>query len=128
MSGGSFNYAYRHELHERRVDIDGIARDLHELGFHDAAARTEAASRALRDAEALRRELEEVWYAVEWCASGDTGPDHIAENVAKWRAKAAEVPAEAVDVSRRLHDIAGKATKVLCEIEELRGRALRPQP
>lgn len=60
-----------------------------------AAARFRAALVAVEDARAIVRELSRIAYAIEWCASGDTGPDHVADECIAWmaaRAKAMKEP------------------------------------
>jgi hypothetical protein len=79
VSGGSFNYMYRKELHEliyMSEDVKDMADELEALGFHKAAQDTlefhKEASTVLQALEKKRDQLADVWYAVEWWRSSDT--------------------------------------------------------
>lgn len=88
MSGGSYGYLYLavdiDGLGGRREDLARMEARLRELGHAAAAERTSEVRAALDCAEDLAKGLRTVWRAVEWCDSGDSGPDDVAEVVAKW--------------------------------------------
>lgn len=88
MSGGSYNYLYCHErgLEEQRDDLEAMVERLSGLDYATEAA---AASRHVLDlldrAEAAAKRLEDVWLAVEWWDSGDTGEESVREAAEKYR-------------------------------------------
>ncbi len=92
MSGGSYNYlCYKdsYEIHERRQELNEMRDRLTELGYLDAAKETESVILML-DAFEVRLQaridrLKDVWKAVEWCDSGDSGESHIKNEIDKYR-------------------------------------------
>lgn len=92
MSGGSYNYlCYKDSgnINEGRQDAHEMRDRLTELGYLDAAKETESVILML-DAFEVRLQaridrLNEVWRAVEWCDSGDSGEDGVKKAVEKYR-------------------------------------------
>ena len=86
MSGGSFNYlchAFEDELFKRDSDLAEMAVALNEYPDGGVAARETEEIRAFIRAACMRVEvrsnrLREVWKAVEWHHSNDSGPDRVA--------------------------------------------------
>lgn len=92
MSGGSFNYlcyAEPEELFNKRADLKAMVEALSNLGYTDAAAETETITLILNHFEArMRARLERltpVWKAMEWVQSGDSGPEYLGEEIARYR-------------------------------------------
>ena len=85
VSGGCLDYLFTKALDENADHLDVAACLLRAHGHEVAAARTEEAAAALRRAEALRAELEDVLKAVEWVGSGDWGAERLKEAVEKWQ-------------------------------------------
>jgi hypothetical protein len=93
MSGGSFSYLYRKDPADILVMQDDLQamRDalLNEHKGEDAAAEVEDMIATCRQFKLLiqRRmdRLRDVMHAVEWCRSGDTGPDHVQEALTEYR-------------------------------------------
>lgn len=92
MSGGSYNYlCYKDSdnINESRSDINDMRDRLTELGYLDAAKETESVTLMLNAFEvriqARIERLSEVWRAVEWCDSGDSGEDSVKKAVDKYR-------------------------------------------
>lgn len=86
MSGGSYNYLCRafdlDDLLDRRGSLREMADRLAGLGYaEDAAKETEELLVLLNQwgvrAEVRRNRLAEVWKAVEWWDSCDSGPDGV---------------------------------------------------
>ena len=92
MSGGSYNYlCYKtsDDILDGKEDIHKMRDRLTELGYLDAAKETESVLLML-DAFEVRLQaridrLNDVWRAVEWCDSGDSGTDDIIEEIEKYR-------------------------------------------
>ena len=92
MSGGSYNYlCYKdsYEIHNYRQELNEMRDRLTELGYLDAAKETESVTLML-DAFEVRLQaridrLKDVWKAVEWCDSGDSGKDSVKIEVEKYR-------------------------------------------
>ncbi len=84
MSGGSYNYLYSKDLDENEDDIERLVERLRMLGHDDAAARAAHAAASLRRADEIRREMQDVWQAVEWNESGDWGEESVAKAVKRW--------------------------------------------
>ncbi|MGQ4343586.1 hypothetical protein [Streptomyces sp. SAS_275] len=94
MSGGSYNYLYAaqdlQDLRSRRYDLEEMATRLAGLGYaQDAARETEELLLLLRQwetrAEVRMRRLADLWHAVEWWDSHDSGEDGVHEALAKYR-------------------------------------------
>lgn len=92
MSGGSFNYLCWKSADELAADTSTLAEMRDALIGHnapDAAAETEAIIATIAQfrvlVETRAKRLNEVWHAVEWCRSGDQGPEDVAAAVAKYR-------------------------------------------
>ncbi len=94
MSGGSFNYLCWKDaqelVHAGQDDLEAMATYLAKIGYaQDAATETEELLRLVRvflmRLDVRVRALSEVWHAVEWNVSGDSGPDHIREALADYR-------------------------------------------
>lgn len=93
MSGGSFNYLCFAPVEDlfgkHKGDLREMADALTTAGYKDAAAETERVLAYVEHAErqiAARVErLQAVWKAVEWWRSADSGPEAVAEAVAKYR-------------------------------------------
>ena len=86
MSGGSYNYLCFNldELSSRRCDISHMAERLEDSGYYGAARATRNVLLLLEGAERCARELEDVWHAVEWAASGDGSEDKVRKAVAEF--------------------------------------------
>ncbi|MDH6610315.1 hypothetical protein M2164_005950 [Streptomyces sp. SAI-208] len=94
MSGGSYNYLYGavdlEDLQAQRHNLEDMAQRLAGLGYaQDAARETEELIVLLRQWEiraAVRlKRLADVWHAVEWWDSCDSGEDAVREALAKYR-------------------------------------------
>lgn len=92
MSGGSFDYlcfAEPYDIFNKRDALKRMAEDLASDGHIDAAKETETVGLILNQFEALMRarldRLHDLWRAVEWTRSGDTGPNAITEAIAEYR-------------------------------------------
>ena len=92
MSGGSYNYlCYKeaYDIHERINELQEMGDRLAELGFKDAALETESIILILKAFEirlqARINRLRDVWKAVEWMDSGDSGIDYVNDEVEKYR-------------------------------------------
>lgn len=92
MSGGSFGYLCFKELQDlflERHMIQAMAVELDSRGYSDVAALTRDLMIGLDtfivELEPRRLALSEIWRAVEWTVSGDTGPDTIAFAVDHFR-------------------------------------------
>ena len=94
MSGGSYNYLYTamdlEDLQARRHDLEDMATRLAGLGYaQDAARETEELLLLFRQWEtraAVRlKRLTDVWHAVEWWDSNDSGEDAVREALTKYR-------------------------------------------
>jgi len=83
MSGGSYNYLYCHVrgLEGQREDIEKMERRLQSHGYYAAARSTREVLRALDAAERIAESLEDVWLAVEWADSGDSGEESVRKAV-----------------------------------------------
>lgn len=85
MSGGSYDYLYassdlagqRHSIRRMKERLDQLATNGMEAAAV-AALRTRMVEAHLERADALARGLTEVWHAVEWLDSGDSGEDRVA--------------------------------------------------
>ena len=94
MSGGSYDYlCYKDlfELNSHREELNRMRDRLVELGHLDAAKETESIiltldSFKVRMVSRLER-LKEVWRAVEWLDSGDSGKDYVDEAVKEYQEK-----------------------------------------
>lgn len=85
MSGGSYNHLWMMEtdqlFHNEDV-IQAMADRLAGLGYaKDAASETEEFLLTIRQFEnriyTMQKRLRNVWYAVEWWDSGDSGEDGV---------------------------------------------------
>lgn len=87
MSGGSYNYLFLHSrgLDCQRGDLEEMGKRLAGLDFaQDAAEATRRVLALLDQAEAASQKLAEVWRAVEWWDSGDSGQDQVRESVIEY--------------------------------------------
>lgn len=93
MSGGSYDYLFLKEPGEisRHEDtVQRMAERLSGLGYaQDAARETESVLLLARQFEARMRarleRLSEVWRAVEWWDSGDSGEDYLEQALLQYR-------------------------------------------
>ena len=92
MSGGSYNYlCYKesYDIHERIDELNQMRDRLIELGFTDAAGETESVLLMLRSFEVRLQtrinRLKDIWRAVEWMDSGDSGLDSVKKTIDKYR-------------------------------------------
>ena len=94
MSGGSYNYLCDAQdlgdLNAHRYYLEEMATRLTGLGYaQDAAAETEELLALLRQwevrATVRMRRLSDLWHAVEWWDSCDSGEDRVHEALAKYR-------------------------------------------
>lgn len=92
MSGGSYNYLCYKEYNEISNHIQDIGkmRDrLIELGFKDVAQETESILLMINSFEvrvnARLERLQDIWKAVEWMDSGDSGIEYVNEEVLLYR-------------------------------------------
>ena len=100
MSGGSYNYLCYASIDElitkHGQDLDDMVQALVAVGAQDAARETESLRLILRHFEVRMQarldRLSPVWKAVEWCHSGDTGPDGIDDALAQYRAEVEPPP------------------------------------
>jgi len=106
-------YLFNAELSHRVYDIRRMADDLRGRGEIAAALATEKVLAHLKAAEALQKELEDVWHAVEWHRSGDWSAEAVIkacrEHEAKHKPAREEWVAMAVvisleEVSRMAHE------------------------
>lgn len=102
MSGGSYNYLCEvqdlEDLRSRRYDLEEMASRLAGLGYaQDAARETEELLLLLRQwevrATARIVRLADVWKAVEWWDSCDSGEDNVREALTKYRGDTDGTPA-----------------------------------
>jgi len=92
MSGGSYNYLCYQEFPDiflKQSDLRDMADRLTELGYKDAAKETEKLMLDI-DAIELRIEakierLQNVWHAVEWKDSGDSGIEQVEKAINEYR-------------------------------------------
>ena len=98
MSGGSYNYLCwareTGELSGRRGTITEMAERLEKSGYFAAARATRNVGILLDGAERAAQALEDVWHAVEWADSGDSGEDAVREAVAAFAPWPPPAPAE----------------------------------
>ena len=94
MSGGSYNYlcwaSDLEEINGKRHTLRAMADRLAGLGYaQDAAAETEELLVMLQQweirAQVRIKRLSEVWQAVEWWDSSDSGEDGVREALATYR-------------------------------------------
>lgn len=93
MSGGSYNYLYSHVggLEVQRGDIEAMRDSLHELekqgvpGAAKAARQTRMILHHFDLAEQKAQALSNVWHAVEWRDSGDSGNDQVIEALREYK-------------------------------------------
>jgi hypothetical protein len=83
MSGGSYNYLYCYVngLEEQRGDIEAMAERLESSSYYAAARATRNVLILLDSAQRAAGALEDVWRAVEWADSGDSGEDAVKKAV-----------------------------------------------
>jgi hypothetical protein len=85
MSGGSYNYLCfkdGHQYLDIPGDLEDMAARLAKLGWaEDAAAETEELLLILRQCEVRAQaridRLRDIWHAVEWWDSQDSGPEEV---------------------------------------------------
>jgi hypothetical protein len=96
VSGGSYHYLYCHVsgLEKQRDDIERMARRLEASGYYGPARATRNVLVLLDGAELAAQALEDVWLAVEWADSGDSGEDQVAGGGGEVRPWASPVPRE----------------------------------
>lgn len=93
MSGGSFDYlCYKGELEEiltHRYELNKMIERLTELGYKDAAKEAEKMLLTLDQFEtrfeAMWERLQNIFWAVEWMDSGDTGIEEVNKQIKKYR-------------------------------------------
>lgn len=94
MSGGSYNYLFTKEPDEllkyHNIEyIEEMADRLMQSGYKDVAKDMQRLAEYCKSASlrigVLSEELYDVMYAIEWCASGDSGEDSIKNAVEKYR-------------------------------------------
>lgn len=93
MSGGSYDYLYCKEaeqLFDSPAQLHFMAERLGGLGWADDAAKDAfdllaIVTTQLVRVEAAQRRLADVFYAVEWWDSGDSGEDQVRRALAKYR-------------------------------------------
>lgn len=92
MSGGSYNYlCYKDgiDIFERREELKSMRDRLVELGYLDAAKETESILLIMDSFEvrlqARLDRIRDVWQAVEWCDSGDSGREGVENAIEKYR-------------------------------------------
>jgi hypothetical protein len=94
MSGGSHNYLCFKEDSElfeyaTLMDMENMASRLIELGFEDVAKETLNLKYTIQQAmvrtQVMKNRLQDVWKAVEWCDSGDSGMDSVNKAIQKYR-------------------------------------------
>jgi hypothetical protein len=98
MSGGSYEYLcwkQPRELLAKQDAVQQMADRLAGLGYaRDAAKETQAFLLTLRQfenrIEAMQDRLSDVWHAVEWWDSGDSGEDGVRAALAKYRGEQAD--------------------------------------
>ena len=94
MSGGSYNYLFMRDISrllDDPSDLDMMAKRLAGLGYaKDAAIETARALEWLRWVDVhwtvVTERLGEVWRAVEWWDSGDSGEEAVEHALAEYRA------------------------------------------
>lgn len=92
MSGGSYNYlCYKDgiEIFERKEELNSMRERLTKLGYLDAAKETESVLLIMDSFEvrlqARLDRMRDVWQAVEWCDSGDSGKEDVENAIEKYR-------------------------------------------
>lgn len=90
MSGGSHDYLYANAPDAMALWADKVQRmhaDMAALGHEGslAAARTLMVAEMLRLLERECGRLADVWHAVEWYRSGDSGAESVAQAVKGWK-------------------------------------------
>lgn len=93
MSGGSYDYLFTrvHALDDQRGMLENMAVRLEGLPYAaDAAAQTRRVLRLVDAAGALADSLTDVWRAVEWWGSGDSGETAVARECGAYRVPALE--------------------------------------
>ena len=102
MSGGSYNYLCYTDgdtIWNNIGNLSDMSARLAGLGYADDAAReTEELLVMMRQArnriETRIKRLSDVWRAVEWWDSGDSGEDHVRLALARYRAELEPVSAQ----------------------------------
>lgn len=80
MSGGSFNYLSVRlpmKIGELVPWVDEMTVAVAAYGFPVAAAKSAAVGLQLQAALAAAEQLADLWHAVEWHRSGDSGPSEV---------------------------------------------------
>jgi len=92
MCGGSYEYLCYKDPDDliHRIDlIDNMKNRLIELGYLDAAKETESIKLIINqftvNMGARLDRLSEIWRAVEWMDSGDSGIERVEEEIKKYR-------------------------------------------
>jgi len=94
MSGGSYNYLYCKEVDQLmqgdgRNELDNMRDRLIELGYEDVAKDIETFIVILNNArtrlETRIEMLSDIFRAVEWLDSGDSGKEEVKDAIEKYR-------------------------------------------
>lgn len=92
MSGGSYNYLHRKNWGNHidwEHDLDKMVERLTELGYEDAAEEAYEELLEIRRSKvrinSIHKRLSNVYKAVEWVDSGDSGKDRIEEAIREYR-------------------------------------------
>lgn len=97
MSGGSYDYLCFKDAPElceghHQANIEAMSQRLAGLGYaEDAARETEELLLIIRQSmiriQVRAQRLSELWRAVEWWDSGDSGEDGLKESLVRYREK-----------------------------------------
>ncbi len=94
MSGGSFNYMYSkfdEQLfdYQYRENLEAMIDYLIEHNYEDVAREAEELLLTIKQAEirvqTMHNRLSDIFKAVEWHTSGDSGEERVQEEVKKYR-------------------------------------------
>lgn len=115
MSGGSYDYLCLrvHALEEQRGMLENMAIRLEGLSYAPvAAAQTRRVLRLVDAAGALADSLADVWRAVEWWDSGDSGEDAVMRKCEAYQVPVLVAPEgdarpPGADVLYRMVDVGG---------------------
>lgn len=95
MSGGSYDYLCLrvHALEDQRGMLENMAIRLEGLPYAaEAAAQTRRVLKLVDAASVLADSLSDVWRAVEWWDSGDSGEDPVIRECAAYQVPALVAP------------------------------------
>jgi len=115
MSGGSYDYLFTrvHALDDQRTMLENMAVRLEGLPYAaEVAEQTRRVLRLVDVANALADSLTDVWRAVEWWDSGDSGEPAVIRECEAYRAPALVAPegdlrAPDPDMLYRMVDVGG---------------------